>query len=240
MDSLALALSATQADSALSASMASLASSALSASSASFLAKSASLDLLASLASLALLASSVLLASASMASFASAFLLPTSDLKSKENHLEVIYLWGWVGCGVWGEYFLLSLDSTQSFSSLEIHFKMQHNYFSAGFHKWPNTLSWGCVRIFLHGYLYAVTQHLLKRRKFLFLNSLKGFWRSLADISYFHFVDNSNHLKDLVIRILWTWWCPYPMLRRWSSQWFSHAVYSKWGVPIWTIRWWRN
>jgi hypothetical protein len=54
--------------------------------------------------------------------------------------------------------------------------------------------------------LYAVTQqHLLTRKNFLFLNSLKGFWRSLGEISqYFHFVDNSNHLKDLVICILWT------------------------------------
>jgi hypothetical protein len=31
--------------------------------------------------------------------------------------------------------------------------------------------------------LYAVTQHLLTRKNFLFLNSLKGFWRSLAEIS---------------------------------------------------------
>ena len=35
------------------------------------------------------------------------------------------------------------------------------------------------VRIFLGGYLYAVTQHLLTRRNFLFLNSLKGFRISL-------------------------------------------------------------
>ncbi len=66
------------------------------------------------------------------------------------------------------------------------------------------------VRIFLQGYPYAVTQHLLTRRNFLFLNSLKDFQRSLAEISQFqqsqlfHFVDNSNHLKDLVIFILWT------------------------------------
>ncbi len=54
-------------------------------------------------------------------------------------------------------------------------------------------------------FLYAVTQHLLTRRNILFLNSLKGFQRSLAEISqYFYFVDNSNHLKDLVICILWT------------------------------------
>jgi hypothetical protein len=59
--------------------------------------------------------------------------------------------------------------------------------------------------IFLQGYLYALTQHLLTRKNFLFLNSLAGFWRSLTQISqYFHFVDNSNHLKDLVIHILWT------------------------------------
>ncbi len=34
--------------------------------------------------------------------------------------------------------------------------------------------------------LYAVTQHLLTRRNFLFLNSLKGFWRSLGEISQIH------------------------------------------------------
>ncbi len=34
--------------------------------------------------------------------------------------------------------------------------------------------------------LYAVTQHLLTRRNFLFLNSLKGFWVSLGEISQFH------------------------------------------------------
>jgi hypothetical protein len=57
------------------------------------------------------------------------------------------------------------------------------------------------VRIFL----YAVTQHLLTRKNILFLNDLKGFQGSLAEISqYFHFVDNSYHLKDLVICILWT------------------------------------
>jgi hypothetical protein len=43
------------------------------------------------------------------------------------------------------------------------------------------------------------------KKEFLFLNSLKGSWRSLAEISqYFHFVDNSNHLKDLFTCILWT------------------------------------
>jgi hypothetical protein len=60
------------------------------------------------------------------------------------------------------------------------------------------------VRIFLQGYLYAVTQHLLTRRYFLFLNSLNVFWRSLGEISQFHNFYNSNHLKDLVICILWT------------------------------------
>jgi hypothetical protein len=33
--------------------------------------------------------------------------------------------------------------------------------------------------------LYAVTRHLLTRRNILFLNSLKGFWRSLAEISLY-------------------------------------------------------
>jgi hypothetical protein len=52
---------------------------------------------------------------------------------------------------------------------------------------------------------YAVTQHLLTGRNFLYINFLKGFQRSLAEISqHFHLVDNSNHLKDLVIHILWT------------------------------------
>ena len=51
------------------------------------------------------------------------------------------------------------------------------------------------VRISLGRYLYAVTQHLLTRRNFLFLNSLKGFWRwrSPAEIQLFidfiHFID---------------------------------------------------
>jgi hypothetical protein len=34
--------------------------------------------------------------------------------------------------------------------------------------------------------LYAVTQHLLTRRNFLLLNALKGFQRSLGEISPFH------------------------------------------------------
>jgi hypothetical protein len=33
--------------------------------------------------------------------------------------------------------------------------------------------------------LYAVTQHLLTRRNFIFLNSLRGFWRSLEQRSCF-------------------------------------------------------
>ncbi len=61
---------------------------------------------------------------------------------------------------------------------------------------WPiPTWPWGFVRIFLHRDLYVATQHLPTRRNFLFLNSLKGIRRSLAEISqYFHF-NNSNHLK---------------------------------------------
>ncbi len=58
--------------------------------------------------------------------------------------------------------------------------------------------------MFLQGYPYAVMQHLLTRRNFLFSNSLKGFWRSLSEISLFHFGYNSNDLKDLFIHILWT------------------------------------
>ena len=40
--------------------------------------------------------------------------------------------------------------------------------------------------------LYAVTQHLLTRRNFIFLNSPRGFWRSLEERSH-NF--NPNHLK---------------------------------------------
>ncbi len=134
---------------------------------------------------------------------------------------------------MWGEYFLPSLDSTQS---SETRYKMQHIYFSTGFHKWPNTSSWGSVRIFLQGYLYAVTQHLLTRQNFLSLNSLKVFWRSLAEISqYFHFVDNSNHLTDLVIRILWTL-----VMSISDAQGMMLTViltYRGYGAPIWQWRW---
>ncbi len=63
------------------------------------------------------------------------------------------------------------------------------------------------MRIFLQGYLYAVTQHLLTRWNFLFLNSLKGFrdllQRSHNIDNFIHFIDNSNHLKNLIIRIRW-------------------------------------
>ena len=73
---------------------------------------------------------------------------------------------------------------------------MQYNYFSSGFNKWPNTSSWGSVRIFLGGYLYAVTQHLLTRR-----NSLKGFPRSLGQrphfIGFFDFIESFDSLLVL-------------------------------------------
>ncbi len=39
-----------------------------------------------------------------------------------------------------------------------------------------------CEDIFVQN-PYAVTQHLLTRSNFLFFNSLKGFWGSLAEIS---------------------------------------------------------
>jgi len=41
------------------------------------------------------------------------------------------------------------------------------------------------VRIFLGGYLHAVTQHFLTRRNFLFLNSPRGFRRSLGQRPHF-------------------------------------------------------
>ncbi len=36
--------------------------------------------------------------------------------------------------------------------------------------------------------------------------------------SNFYFIDNSNHLKDLIFLILWNWHCPSPRLRQWFSQ----------------------
>ena len=61
------------------------------------------------------------------------------------------------------------------------------------------------VRIFLQGYLYAVTQHLLTRRFYLFFKFPERFLEiSCKDLTIFSLVDNSNHLKDLVIHILWT------------------------------------
>jgi hypothetical protein len=37
---------------------------------------------------------------------------------------------------------------------------------------------------------------------------------SIRDLTLIHFIDNSNHLKDLMICILWTWQCPSLMLRQ--------------------------
>jgi hypothetical protein len=93
---------------------------------------------LASLASLALMAtldatslSATFLLSAS-ALLLSALAMSASNLKSKQSCPHVTCLQGRVGCGVQGEYFLFSLDLTQS---LEMHYKMQNNYFLPGFHK---------------------------------------------------------------------------------------------------------
>ncbi len=67
---------------------------------------------------------------------------------------------------------------------------MQNNYFSADFHKWPNTLSRGSVRIFLRGYLFVWLQYLVSKEEFLFLNSPRGFWRSLGQRPHFiHLID---------------------------------------------------
>jgi hypothetical protein len=54
------------------------------------------------------------------------------------------------------------------------------------------------------GVSILVTPVFVHKKEFLFLNFLKGFWRSLAEISQLDHFYNSNHLKDLVIFILWT------------------------------------
>jgi hypothetical protein len=69
--------------------------------------------------------------------------------------------------------------------------------FSTGFRKLPNTSSREIVSI-------LVTPVFVHKKEFLFLNSLKDFQKSLAEISQLSLFNNSNHLKDLVIRILWT------------------------------------
>jgi hypothetical protein len=52
--------------------------------------------------------------------------------------------------------------------------------------------------------LYAVTQHLLTRRNFIFLNYPRGFWRSLEERSL-NFILNSHcislarHIKDMAL-----------------------------------------
>ena len=58
------------------------------------------------------------------------------------------------------------------------------------------------MRIFLGGNLYAVTQHLLTRRNFLFLNSPRGFRSSLGQRAHFicflgfiHFISQSKLSK---------------------------------------------
>jgi hypothetical protein len=66
---------------------------------------------------------------------------------------------------------LLTPDSLSSLLGWTRHFTSDQAWGSGG------------VKIFLQGYPYAVTQHLLTRRNFLFLNSLKGFQRSLEEIS---------------------------------------------------------
>ncbi len=51
-------------------------------------------------------------------------------------------------------------------------------------------LSCSCCEYIPTQNIYAVTQHLLTRRNFLFLNSLRGFWRSLVQRAHsiFHFI----------------------------------------------------
>ncbi len=46
--------------------------------------------------------------------------------------------------------------------------------------------------------LYAVTRHLLTRRNFLFLNSLKDFWRSLDLLQRSHFIDFLHFFDTLI------------------------------------------
>ncbi len=152
-------------------------------------------------------------------------LLALSTKWNLKSH--VTCLWGRVGCGVREGYFLPSLDSTQTFS-LDTHYNTQNKYFWTGFHKWPNTLQWGSVRIPTWN-LYAVTQHLLSRRNFKFLNSPRGFQRSLEERSY-NF-DSSNHLKTDYQSILPSSCSAFPLctLLMLCHHLPSSQIFSQWG-----------
>ncbi len=113
-------------------------------------------------------------------------------------NITLICSWGRVCCVM---CFCILVDSIQS---SEMHYKMQHKYFLTGFRKWPNTASWGSVRISFMD---------ISLRFWLGICHLEGnfyFWISqkvFGDLfQRSHSFVNPNHLK--------TWlpnhWCPFP------------------------------
>ncbi len=86
-------------------------------------------------------------------------------------------------------------------------YSTQNNYFWPGFHKWPNTLSWGSVSI-------LVTPVFGHKKEFIYLNVRKVFGdlfqRSHNSVSLLlQFCCNSKHLKTWFSTIcnvlLWCW-----------------------------------
>ncbi len=115
-----------------------------------------------------------------------------SNSKSNWNNLDIIRLWGRVGCGVCGEFLLILIFRYGQTSASKKHYKMQNNYCLSGFNKWPNTSSWGSVRIYLRGYLFVWLQYLVSKEEFLFLNSPRGFRSSLGQRAHFIRFDGFN------------------------------------------------
>ena len=103
--------------------------------------------------------------------------------------LLIIGSWGRVCCG-------MCLDSTQTPPTTVMRYNMQNNYFISAFRKWPNTASWGSVRISVMDISMWWLSIYSSWREFTVLNSPKGFWRSLPEISLLlSSFGNPNHLK---------------------------------------------
>ncbi len=78
------------------------------------------------------------------------------------------------------------------------------------------------MRIFLHG-IYMLLLSICSQEGIFYFQIPRKVFRDLLQRSQFEFdfVDNSNHLNDLITI---QWQCPYPMLRQWSSQSFSQFI----------------
>ena len=122
--------------------------------------------------------------------------------------LLIIGLWGRVCCG-------MCLDLTQTPPITVMHCNMQNNYFISAFCKWQNTASWGSVRISVMDISMWWLSICSSWREFMGLNSPKGFWRSLPEISLllFFFSSSANqktwlptqHLELMPVPFAFSW-----------------------------------